>query len=63
MLDPLTDEPLALAMKSLGVLFLDARNAHHTAGIRFATQISTSIPSVLADFARRFTNKLAGSRT
>jgi len=71
MLDPLTDEPLALAMQSLGVLFLDARNAHHTAGIRFAAQIrpsarcirSTSIPTILAGFARRFTSRLAGSRT
>jgi hypothetical protein len=32
---PLSDQPLALAMRPLDVL-LDARNAHDTAGIRFA---------------------------
>jgi hypothetical protein len=38
-LDPLLDQPLALAMQPLGVLLLDAWNAHHTAGIRFAAQM------------------------
>jgi hypothetical protein len=40
-LHPLLDQPLALAMQPLGVLLLDARNAHHTAGIRFAAQMAT----------------------
>jgi hypothetical protein len=39
-LHPLLDQPLALAMQPLGVLLLDARNAHHTAGIRFAAQMA-----------------------
>jgi hypothetical protein len=40
-LDPLTDQPLALAMQPLGVLLLEARNAHHAARIRLAAQMAT----------------------
>jgi hypothetical protein len=43
-LDPLLDQPVALAMQPPGVFLLDARNPHHAAGIGLPAQIAAQRP-------------------
>ena len=70
-LHALGDQPTTLAMQTLGVFLFDTRYAHHAARLRLPAQITdqrtnhptASIRSVFARRARRFTCKLAGSRT